>query len=153
LRKTFSHEHTPRGNLCFSANNSLLFCSWLLLLKGALVPLTGLDAAASSLHGMVISASDASLTAAQTFMRLLQGSVNNVLLEASKPESRAMFESQDWLALLTIQASFILLPQHAATTLQSNDTHHYVVLTYFWCDYLACIPSASHRKAEAQCSK
>lgn len=68
-----------------------------------------MDAAASSMHGMVIAASDSALTASQTFIRLLQGSVNNIVLEASKPESRAMFETQDWLALLTVQAcSFFL---------------------------------------------
>lgn len=71
------------------------------------MPLTGLDAAASSMHGMVIAASESSLTAAQTFMRLLQGPVNNIVLEASKPASRAMFESQDWLSLLTVQARFL----------------------------------------------
>lgn len=79
-------------------------CSWLLLLKGALVPLTGLDSAASSMHGMVIAASEAALLAAQTFMRLLQGPVNNIVLEASKPGTRALFDSQDWLSLLTVQA-------------------------------------------------
>lgn len=70
------------------------------------MPLTGLDAAASSMHGMIIAASEAGLSAAQTFMRLLQGPVNNIVLEASKPESRAMFDSQDWLSLLTVQARF-----------------------------------------------
>ena len=69
-----------------------------------MVPLTGLDAAASSMHGMVIASSESALSAAQTFMRLLQGPVNNIVLEASKPDTRALFESQDWLSLLTVQA-------------------------------------------------
>lgn len=75
---------------------------WLLLLKGALVPLTGLDAAASAMHGLALETSDAALTAAQSYLQLLQGPVNNIVLEASRVESRGKFASADWLSLLDV---------------------------------------------------
>lgn len=77
-------------------------CRWLLLLKGALVPLAGLDAAASAMHGLALETSEAALAAAQAYLQLLQGPVNNIVLEASRAESRGKFPSADWLSLLDV---------------------------------------------------
>eukprot|EP00892_Ulva_mutabilis_P005888 jgi/Ulvmu1/3671/UM017_0085.1 len=78
------------------------FLQWLLLLKGALTPLTGLDAAASAMHGLALDTSEAALAAAQSYLQLLQGPVNNIVLEASRLESRGKFASADWLSLLDV---------------------------------------------------
>ena len=47
-------------------------CRWLLLLKGSLAPIAGLDASASAMHAYAVSASDAALDATQMYLRLLQ---------------------------------------------------------------------------------
>ena len=49
-----------------------LCCRWLLLLKGSLAPIAGLDASASAMHAYAVSASDAALDATQMYLRLLQ---------------------------------------------------------------------------------
>lgn len=66
------------------------------------MPLTGLDAAASAMHGLALDASEAALSAAQAYVQLLQGPVNNIVLEASRAESRGKFASADWLSLLDV---------------------------------------------------
>jgi hypothetical protein len=84
------------------AKDDVTGCRWLLLLKGSLAPITNLDPSASAMQAYAASASEAALDATQTYLRLLQGHTNNIVLEASRLEKRRKLSTMEWLSLLDV---------------------------------------------------